>query len=193
MLWAHSNPKWPVEWVANWFIIPPSASTRGQNRPPTPPLGGGGPHSISFRATGRLYTTTHCKSEFPCHEHWLAIKTQTPNGHWRGSLIGRKCPNRHELKGKTVPQHPPWGPKHPHPMQYFLTYRVHKLVLALGYCSTASGYCSTVPRQGSHSGPKTEFPQKPTISTVNPNGCGLERTARTWDRRHRWDRFRLSG
>ena len=80
VLWAYSNPKWPVEWVANWSIIPPSASTRGQNRPPTPPLGGGGPHSIYFRATGRLYTTIRCKSELPCHEHWLAIKT--PNPKW---------------------------------------------------------------------------------------------------------------
>jgi hypothetical protein len=26
---ACSNPKWPVEWVANWPIIPQSASTRG--------------------------------------------------------------------------------------------------------------------------------------------------------------------
>jgi hypothetical protein len=34
--------KWPVEWVANWPIIPQSASTRGQNRPPAPSLGGGG-------------------------------------------------------------------------------------------------------------------------------------------------------
>ena len=33
-LWAYSNPKWPVEWVANWPIIPPSAST--------PPPGGRG-------------------------------------------------------------------------------------------------------------------------------------------------------
>jgi hypothetical protein len=41
-LWVYSNPKWPVEWVANWSIIPPSASTRGQNRPPTPPPGGRG-------------------------------------------------------------------------------------------------------------------------------------------------------
>ena len=47
--------KWPVEWVANWPIMPPSASMRGQNRSPTPPLGGGGPSSIVFRATGRLY------------------------------------------------------------------------------------------------------------------------------------------
>jgi hypothetical protein len=55
LLRAYSNPKWRVEWVANWPIIPQSASTRGQNRPPTPPLGGGGPRSIVFRATGRLY------------------------------------------------------------------------------------------------------------------------------------------
>ena len=54
--WAYSNPKWPVEWVANWSIIPQSASTRGQNRPPTPPLGRGGPRSKVFRATGRPYT-----------------------------------------------------------------------------------------------------------------------------------------
>ena len=80
VLWAYSNSKWPVEWVANWSIILPSALTRGQNRPPTPPLGGGGPHSIYFRATGRLYTTIHCKSELPCHEHWLAIKN--PNPKW---------------------------------------------------------------------------------------------------------------
>ena len=53
---------------------------RRQNRPPRPPLGGGGPPSIYFRATGRLYTTTHCKSELPCHEHWIAIKT--PNPKW---------------------------------------------------------------------------------------------------------------
>jgi hypothetical protein len=26
-----------------------------------------------------------------------------------GSLVGQKCPNRHELKGKTGPQHPPPG------------------------------------------------------------------------------------
>ena len=77
--WAHSNPKWPVEWVANnWSIIPQSASTRGQNRPPTPPLGGGGPRSKVFRATGRLYTAM--VSESPCHERCLAMKT--PNPKW---------------------------------------------------------------------------------------------------------------
>ena len=80
VLWAYSNPKWPVEWVSNWSIIPPSASTRGQNRPLRPPPGGGGPPSIYFRATGRLDTTTHCKSELPFHEHWLSIKT--PNPKW---------------------------------------------------------------------------------------------------------------
>ena len=32
---------------------------------------------------------------------------------WCGSPFDKKCPNRHELKDKTGPQHPPWGPKHP--------------------------------------------------------------------------------
>ena len=50
------DPNWPVEWVANWSIISQSASTRGQNRPPTLPLGGGGPRSKVFRATGGPYT-----------------------------------------------------------------------------------------------------------------------------------------
>ena len=42
VLWAYSNPKWPVEWVANWSMIPRSASTREQNRPPNIPPGGRG-------------------------------------------------------------------------------------------------------------------------------------------------------
>ena len=55
--------------------------------------------------TRRPYERFHPRSQIG----WL-----TPNGHWRGSLVGQKCPNRHELNGKRGPQHPtPWGPKHP--------------------------------------------------------------------------------
>ena len=107
---AYSDPKWPVERVANWLVIPQSASTRGQNRPLAPSLGGGGPRSIVFRPTGRLYpaiVSHHAKNTA------LLQKPQIPNGQWRGSPIGQKFPNRHELKGKAGPQHPPRGPKHP--------------------------------------------------------------------------------
>jgi hypothetical protein len=144
VLWAYSNPKWPVGWVANWSIIPPLESTRGQNRPPTPPppLGGGGPHSIYFRATGRLYTTIHCKSELPCHERWLSIKN--PNPKWPlvrvVIIVGQKCPNRHELKGKTGPQYPLWGPKH---SQYsiFRPIGATNSCCHSGCCLTVPGYC----------------------------------------------------
>ena len=49
---AYSNPKWPVEWVANWSIIPQSLSMRGQNRPPTSPLGEGDPAQKFFGLQG---------------------------------------------------------------------------------------------------------------------------------------------
>ena len=95
---------------ANWLIIPQSASTRGQNRPLAPSLGGGGPRSIVFRATGRLYPAIVSHHAINTA---LLQKPQIRNGQWRGSPIGQKFPNRHELKGKTGPQHPPQGPKHP--------------------------------------------------------------------------------
>ena len=104
------DPNWSVERVANWLIIPQSASTRGQNRPLAPSLGGGGPRSIVFRPTGRLYPAIVSHHAINTA---LLQKPQIPNGQWRGSPIGQKFPNRHELKGKTGPQHPPRGPKHP--------------------------------------------------------------------------------
>ena len=80
-----------------------------------PSLGGGEPRSSFFRATctGRLYPATTV-SHHAINTAMLQ-KPQIPNGQWRGSPIGQKSPNRHELKGKTGPQHPPpgWGPKHP--------------------------------------------------------------------------------
>ena len=100
------DPNWPVERVANWLIIPQSASTRGQNRPLAPSLGGGGPRSIVFRPTGRLYPAIVSHHAINTA---LLQKPQIPNGQWRGSPIGQKFPNRHELKGKTGPQHPPPG------------------------------------------------------------------------------------
>jgi len=55
--------------------------------------------------------------------HSTALRTVPPevadwlvNPKWplARSLVGQKCPNRHELNGKRGPQHPtPWGPKHP--------------------------------------------------------------------------------
>ena len=107
---AYSNPKWPVEWVANWSIIIQSASTRGQNRSPTPPPGGRGtPLKKISRYREALHGSSGCRS--PCHERCL--KPQTPNGQWRGSPFDQKCPNGHELKDKKGPQHPPWGLKCP--------------------------------------------------------------------------------
>jgi hypothetical protein len=37
---ACSDPKWPVERVANWLVIPQSASARGQNKAPCTLPGG---------------------------------------------------------------------------------------------------------------------------------------------------------
>jgi hypothetical protein len=87
-LWAYSNPKWPVEWVANWSIIPQSASTRGQNRPPTSPLGGETP----LKKISGHRETLHGNNGPPCHDRCLAIKPQTPHGQWRGSPFDKKCP-----------------------------------------------------------------------------------------------------
>ena len=105
VLWAYSNPQWPMEWAANWPIILPSASARGQNRPPTPPPWGKGPRPIVFWATGRLCTAVvvshHAISTA------LLQKPQMASGQWRGSPVGQKCPNRRELKDKAGPQHPP--------------------------------------------------------------------------------------
>ena len=56
--------KWPVEWVANRPIMPPSVSMRGQNRSPTPPLGGRGTQLDCFSG---YRATLPCNSEPPCH------------------------------------------------------------------------------------------------------------------------------
>jgi hypothetical protein len=113
-LWAYSNPKWPVEWVANWPIIPQSASTRerAKQAPNIPPGGRGTP----LKSFSGYRETLHGNNGPPCHGRCLAIKTPKPKWpvQWRGSPFDKKCPNRHgELKDKTGPQHPPWGPKHP--------------------------------------------------------------------------------
>ena len=74
---AYSNPKWPVEWVANWSIIIQSASTRGQNRSPTPPPGGRGtPLKKNFALQGG-----------PTRQQWVPVTMprtlpKTPNPKW---------------------------------------------------------------------------------------------------------------
>ena len=123
VLWAYSNPKWPVEWVANWSIIPPSASMRGQNRPPNISLGGRGTPLKSFSG---YRATLHCNSGLPCHERRLAIKT--PNPKWpvaRVAIWPKKCPNRHQRGGKTGPQHPPLGGGGPHSIYFRATGRLY--------------------------------------------------------------------
>jgi hypothetical protein len=97
-------------------MIPPSASTRGQNRPPRPPLGGGGPHLIYFWATGRLCTTTHCKSELPRHEHGLATNCKNSKPQMAigaGRWLAKNAPSDMNYRAKQVPSTPPWGPEHP--------------------------------------------------------------------------------
>ena len=70
----------------NGSLIGPEFPHRHQRRkdktgPQHPrPLGGGGPHSRAFRATGRLYTAIAVVSYVPCHERCLAIKN--PNPKW---------------------------------------------------------------------------------------------------------------